>query len=678
VSRTPLVPNDIYRLVTASDPLCAEDGAVFFTRTTLDEQADAVRTSIWRAEPGAEPQPFTTGTGDRAPRVSHDGSRLAFVSDRGEGKRIFVMSLRGGGEPRAVTPSYDAIGALEWSPDSTELAYTAKAAHDPSTARLAVDKTSGARHIRGLPFKSDDDGLLDGARKHLFVVSADGAEEPKRLTHGDFDVDAPAWSPDGSRVAFAAKIDAPETAFYSDIFTAARSGGEPVKLTSSNGPMSSPAFSHDGREIAFVGHTHGEDASGRFDNELLAIPAEGGEIRLLSATLGRSVGDWVICDTRGLAGAAVPVWSRDDSEILALVSDAGACGIVAFARDGRTRRQVAGGERDVSGFSVGADGAVGFVFSDPTVPSDIERLAPDGTATSLTRLNPWLEERAVRAPRHVRATAADGTPLDAWALDADPDTAGRGPLVLAVHGGPHTAYGHAFFFEFQVLASHGLSVAYGNPRGSQSYGTEFSSAITGDWGGLDAQDVIAILDCVLASGAYDNARVGLAGGSYGGFMTTWLLGHTKRFAAGVSMRAVNDFVSEVGASDLGWFLETELSTDMAEDGGRRLFERSPMRAATGITAPLLVEHSERDYRCPIDQGEQLFTLLRRLGRTVEFVRFTGDGHNLARGGKPRNRILRLRAIAHWLIRHLRPSGIEPVADTAGALFAPLPTESTHD
>ena len=277
----------------------------------------------------------------------------------------------------------------------------------------------------------------------------------------------------------------------------------------------------------------------------------------------------------------------------------------------------------------------------------------------------------MRAPRRVAAAGAEGTELEAWVLDAQSP---GGPLVLEVHGGPHTAYGYAFFFEFQMLASHGISVAYGNPRGSQGYGTAFADAITGNWGGDDAADVESILDAVLASGSYDTSRIGLAGGSYGGFMTTWLLGRSKRFAAGVSMRAVNDFVSEAGASDLGWFLEKELAAPWIADAGTRLFERSPMRRAHEIEAPLLVEHSERDYRCPIDQGEQLFTLLRRLGKTVEFVRFTGDGHNLGRSGKPRNRVLRLRSIAHWFIRHLRPDGVVPVADSAGALFAPLTTE----
>ena len=159
-------------------------------------------------------------------------------------------------------------------------------------------------------------------------------------------------------------------------------------------------------------------------------------------------------------------------------------------------------------------------------------------------------------------------------------------------------------------------------------------------------------------------------------MTTWLMGHSDRFAAGVSMRAVNDFVSEIGASDLGWFLEKELQATYADDAGRKLFEGSPMRAATAIAAPLLVEHSERDFRCPIDQGEQLFTLLRRLGRTdTEFVRFAETGHEMSRAGKPRSRILRLRAIAHWFVRHLKPAGVEPAAERSRRAVPPAARRS---
>ena len=667
--KTPLVPNDIYRLVLVSDPRIGPDARTYFVSATNDEASNQTCTAIWCAGTDG-PRAFTSGPSDRAPRPSPDGARLAFVGDRGEGKRVYVMPT-GGGEARALTGAYATIVALEWSPDSRRLAFVATAPFDADAAAIALDERTGARHIRRLPFKSDDDGLLDGRRRHLFIVAAEGGEA-QQVTHGDFDVDAPAWAPDGARLAFTAKIGRPEASFSDDLYTVAAGGGELRKLTASRGPALAPAYSHDGSRIAFLGHEEGDDLGGLHTMQLFVVGAEGGEARSLTASLDRPVIDYVTGDTRGTGGRQAPIWAADDREILTQVASEGACGVRAVASDGAGTRELIGGERDVFAFACNANGEIAFAFATPTVPAEIAVRDAAGAERVVTASNPWLAERSIRAPRRVRPPAADGTHLDLWLLD--PDRPNGAPYVLEVHGGPHMAYGWTFMFEFQVLAACGIGVAYGNPRGSQTYGSAYATAILGDWGGIDAADVLALLDGALANAPADPSRIGLAGGSYGGFMTTWLLGHADRFAAGVSMRAVNDFVSEVGATDLGWFLEKELAAPW-DDGGRKLFERSPMRAAHEIRVPLLVEHSERDYRCAIDQGEQLFTLLRRLGRTdVEFVRFTGDGHGLSRTGNPRNRVLRLRAIAHWFVRHLRPAGIDPVPDRAGALFEPLAAE----
>jgi dipeptidyl aminopeptidase/acylaminoacyl peptidase len=672
--QSPLVPSDLFSLVGIADPQLAPDGSVYFRRLHQDREADAAISALWRIDPARRSGPFTAGRNDRLPRVAPDGTQLAFVGERDEVTRIHLISTAGG-EARAVGDAYEKIVALAWSPDSTRLAFVATAGHEPLTARVFHDKPSGARHIRALPFKSDLDGLLDGTRRHLFVLDIQtGTAE--RLTSGDFDVSAPDWSPDGSRIVFCASIGLPEWSLASDIHIVDCKTRAVTALTHGDGPMGNPAWSRDGATIAFTGHQHGDDGGGRFNTELLLVDVAGGPIASLSAPLDRTIGDAVISDLRSGFSGFPPAWSADDREIFAQVSDEGSCGIRAFARDGSAIRTLATGERDIFAFSHQA-GTFAFAFSTPLIPADLARLGPDGTETRLTAVNDaWLAAKIVIAPQRFRPTAQDGTRLDAWLL-VPPDTAGPLPLVLQVHGGPHVAYGHGFFFEFQVLAGTGCAVAYGNPRGGQTYGHTYADAITGDWGGIDADDVGCILDGALATGDIDRSRVGLAGGSYGGFMTTWLLGHSDRFAAGVSMRAVNDFVSEVGASDVGWFLERELRAPKnLSDRGRLLFDASPMRAAHKIDVPLLVVHSERDYRCPIDQGEQLFTLLRRLGKKhVEFVRFTGDGHELSRGGKPRNRILRLRAIAHWFGRHLRPAGAVPAPDEAGALFWPIAHET---
>ncbi len=672
---SPLVPSDLLRVVLISDPQISPDGsAVYYRRSWFDRDADELRGAIHRVDRDGADRAFTAGTNDRLARVAPDGKTVAFVAERDGQARAYVLRLDGG-EAVPLGDGYKKINAIAWSPDGKQLALVATAAYDPATARIFHDEKTGARHIRMLPFKSDADGLLDGVRKHLFVIDSNGGDA-RQVTHGDFDVSTPSWSPDGSRVAFCSRVGLPEAATaLSDICVVDVETGALTRMTAGSGPMATPAWSRDGNEIAFVGHQHGDDGGGRFDTELLVAPAGGGATRSLSSGRGRTVGDCLAGDLRTGVPLA-PVWGDADREIFVQVSDEGSTSLRAFARDGSRTRIVAGGERQVYAFALGDDGSIAIAYSTPTVPNEIALIERYGAERRLTDANPWLADKDVVNPQRYRPRADDGIQLDAWLVRPPRSSEARPPLVLEVHGGPHGAYGHTFFLEFQILAAQGIAVAYGNPRGSQSYGHEYADAILGDWGGIDAADVLRILDGALSLGTFDTARIGVAGGSYGGFMTSWLMGHSDRFAAGVSMRAVNDFVSELGASDLGWFLERELQSTYADDAGRRLFEGSPMRAAAAMTAPLLVEHSERDYRCPIDQGEQLFTILRRLGRTdTEFVRFAETGHELSRSGKPRSRILRLRAIAHWFIRHLKPAGAESVADEAGALFRPLRGEA---
>ena len=663
----PIVPSDLLRVVVAADPQIAPDATcVIYRRSHFDVAGDRVAGSLWRARTGAAPEPFTSGENDRMPRVDPSGERLAFVRDVGGQTSVHVMPL-GGGEASAIGEPLRGISSLAWSPNGMQIAYTAHAPFDAATAHIYLDEPSGARHIRALPYKTDADGLLDGRRSQLYVLDV-ATGVARQLTTGDADAGNAVWSPDGTTIAYSVNAAA-ESSMIGAASLVALADGVVRRVSDGAGPVGALAFSPNGTKIAWLGHRHGNDT--RYHTELLVANVDGSGCRSLSAALDRPVANTIGGDLRS-GGNAPPYW-QSDSRILALVTDGGATTVRAFDLTSGDVTVVVGGEREIYGFSISHD-AVAIAYSTSLVPSAVA-LVTNAGEQQLADCNPWLAEKSLVEPHRLPVTAADGTAIDAW-LIAPLTPSESSPLVLEIHGGPHATYGATFFLEFQVLASQGFGLVYGNPRGGAGYGQAFANAITGDWGGVDASDVLSILDAALATGGYDAARVGAVGGSYGGFMTTWLLGHSERFATGISMRACNEFASFTGTTDIGYFLEAELGFDATSAGMRELFERSALRAAERITAPLLIMHSERDFRCPIDQGEQLFNTLRMLGKCdAEFVRFTADGHELSRGGKPRHRVLRLRAIANWLLRKLEVVARERGDDASGSLFRPLTGEA---
>ncbi|TAM78305.1 S9 family peptidase [bacterium] len=667
-----LMPIDLLRLRIAQSPTVSADGRIAFTVQENDGEHDERLSSIWLADAQGARR-FTAGTKDAAPRFSPDGSMLAFVRADGERGRIHLVPLSGG-EAQGLGEAREGISALRWSPDGRRLAFVAKAER-ATEAGVYRDERSGARHIRTLLYKSDEEGLSDGRRRHLFTIDpVSGATE--QITRGEFDAGAPCWSPDGRELTFAAQIGLPETSFRSDVWVVDVASRALRRLTHSLGWTASPAFSHDGRFVAYAGHEHDEDGPGGFRNlHLYVVPREGGRARCLDPDAVHGIGDHVITDTRG-HGNDLVAWSEDDAAVFSIATIEGSAHVVRVeVRDGTWAGVVGDGGRTVLGAEIGRD-CIAFISSDPRTPAEVCRCDLDGgNERRLTNLNPWLAEVELAVPERLRPAHRDGTVLDLWLMRPTREIAPY-PLVLEVHGGPHASFGPGFFFEFQMLAGQGYAVAYGNIRGSQSYGEPFSRAIAGRWGTVDAEDVLTLLDAALERLPADSARVALAGGSYGGFMASLLMGMApERFACGISMRAVNAMISMIGTSDLGWFLERELEASLLDGEIERLYAASPISLAREYRSPLLILHSERDYRCPLGQGEELFQLLRRLGKQVEMVRFERDPHGLSRDGHPRNRILRLRAIAHWLARWLGGGGEH--AEEAGWLFAPLEGEGTE-
>jgi dipeptidyl aminopeptidase/acylaminoacyl peptidase len=297
-----------------------------------------------------------------------------------------------------------------------------------------------------------------------------------------------------------------------------------------------------------------------------------------------------------------------------------------------------------------------FAASAAATPAEVFVSGADGSGErQLTGLNrAWQEATALAAPERFQITRA-GLEIDGWVMrPADFVPGRRYPALLSIHGGPHAQYGNGFFDEFQVYAGAGYAVIYANPRGSQGYGEAFAQAVVGDWGGGDYADVMAVLDEALRRSPFiDPDRLGVLGGSYGGFLTSWTVGHTDRFKAACSERAVNCQYTMFGTSDIGsTFNVVEMGGAMPWEDMTRYIERSPLTYAKNIVTPLLILHSEDDLRCPIEQAEQLFVALKKLRREVRFVRFPGENHEMSRSGRPRHRLERFRHILEWFAKYL--------------------------
>ena len=394
--------------------------------------------------------------------------------------------------------------------------------------------------------------------------------------------------------------------------------------------------------------------------QLTVVPAKGGEQRILSASLDRNCNPY--------PPVRVPAWDGD--AIVFAVEDHGNNDLYRASADGSSCDAILRGV-GVTGFDA-AGGDFVYTASTPTTFSELY-LAGE-PITQLTA--PFASRRELSEPERFTAVSKDGTEVEAWIVPpAGLEEGKRYPLLLNIHGGPYTQYTTKFFDEFQVLAGAGYAVAFCNPRGSSGYSEEWGRAIRGPgelgpgWGSVDYEDLIAVTDEAVSRFAFcDGERVGVLGGSYGGFMTSWIVGHTDRFQAACSERAVNNMIAEAGSSDIGVWFKGYTGSHWFEDPEthRKL---SPSTYAQNVTTPLLIVHSEDDLRCPVVNAEELFSILRILGREVEFVRFPhGEGHELSRSGTPRHRVQRFEILVYWFDRYLMYS--------ARARRTPLPWTRT--
>jgi dienelactone hydrolase len=435
--------------------------------------------------------------------------------------------------------------------------------------------------------------------------------------------------------------------------------------------LGAPAWSPRGDLIAFIA-PNGLDAG--LIERLWVVPLTGSGPRCLTLGFDQAVSDSVITDMRAGHGDRLQ-WSKEGDRIYFLASGPGVTGVYSSDLDGNVRQEV-GGQRRIYDFDV-ASGVLAFCASDPTNPGELHLLT-QGAEARITDLNPWLHDCYIAQPEHHQFTAPDGWQIEGWLLKPQNLEPGRlHPLVMEVHGGPHGQYGWAFFHELQCLAGMGYLVLHLNPRGSDGYGERFRREVVRDWGGKDFADLMSALDqLVERTGYVDTKRMGIGGGSYGGYMTNWAIGQTDRFAAAVSMRSISNLVSEYAQHDIVIWGALELGPPPWPDLDE-LWRRSPIRYVQNIRTPLLLTCGEMDLRCAISQSEEMFGAMRLLGKTVELVRFPEESHDLSRSGRPDRRVERLRRIAGWFERFLGTAAADR-EDEAATQLLPVPPTATRD
>lgn len=639
-------PEDVHALTGASDPRLRPDGGeVAFVVWSIDAEANEYRQAIWLASPdgSAQPRQFTVGPKDAQPRWSPDGTMLAFVSARDSGQRqLYVMPL-GGGEPRKLTDLKEDVGEAVWSPDGKRIVFSARV---PDEAYGEEDEKKRApRRFKRLQFKLDNVGWTGDRRRHLFVVPADGSAEPLQLTAGDFEDSHPAWSPDGRRIAFtSARGDDWDIEVIEDLYTVSPDGGEVERLTPGDSTYTAPSYSPDGALIACKWSPGGFDLP-RHTQIALVDASTGENRRVLTQSLDRT------CDP--YPELRDPIW--EDGRIVFAIEERGSIHLYAVSPDGGEPELLLGEEQNLSGYDAAAGRLAYAASTAPALPElyvDGKKLTDLGTG--------FASGRELVAPEPFTAVSADGTEVDAWIVrPAGFEEGKRYPMLLSIHGGPFTQYSVGFFDEFQVYAGGGYAVVYSNPRGSSGYSEEWGRAIRGPgelgpgWGSVDYEDVMAVTEEALRRFDFiDSERLGVIGGSYGGYMTSWIVGHSNRFKAACSERAVNNMVSMYGSSDIGWVFKG-YHGEFVHDDVDTYLRMSPWTYAKQIETPLLILHSENDLRCNIEQAEQLFTTLRLLKKEVELVRFPGESHELTRSGNPAHRVMRFELVLEWFDRYLK-------------------------